>query len=176
MSGIFAGLDPAVREHLEAIREGSGLPAGEKSLEILAEGWREKETAFDRQAESMGMESSERLSDSKRGFLALTMSGSLVAVGPDEKGRRRAVYVSIDRRRDVPSRAESDDAVLGGEVIKGGEILFKKGPVKKSSAVYRLAVLPAALALEYQNEKLDEATVALTREFQAVDETRIDGD
>lgn len=175
MSGIFAGLDPAIKEHLEVIREGSGLPAGEKSLEILAEGWREKETAFDRQADSMGMESAEQSPDSQRGFLALTMSGSLVAVGPDEGGRRRAVYVSIDRRRDVPARAESDDAILGGDVAKGSEIIFEKGPVRKSSAVYRLAILPAALALEHQNEKLDEATIALTREFQAVDETRIDG-
>ena len=176
MNGVFAGLDPAIREHLEVIREGSGLPADERSLELLAEGWREKESAFDRQAASMGMEDSDRSPDPERGFLALTMSGSLVAVGPDENGRRRAVYVSIDRRRDVPARAESDDAVLGGEVAKGSEISFETGPVRKSSAVYRLAVLPEKLAIEHQNEKLDEATVALTREFQAVDETRIDED
>ena len=174
MSEVFDGLDRAVRDHLEIIREGSGLPAGERSLELLAEGWREKESAFERQASAMGMEMADRAQDSGRGFLALTLSGSLVAVGPDEAGRRRAVYVSIDRRRDVPARAESDQAVLDGEVAAGSEIVFGKGPVKKSSAVYRLAVLPAALELEHQNERLEEATVALTKEFQAVDETRID--
>jgi hypothetical protein len=59
-------------------------------------------------------------------------------------------------------------------VIFGSEILFDKGPVKKSSAVYRLALLPSALALSDHHERLDEATVALTKEFQAVDETSFD--
>jgi hypothetical protein len=176
MSGIFESLEPAIQSHLKVIRETSGLPDGATSLELLAEGWREKETAFDDQARSMGMDQADECKDSSRGFLALTYSGSLVAVGPDAGGSRRAVYVSIDRRRDVPSRAESEDAVIGGPVICGSEILFDKGPVKKSSAVYRLALLPSALALNDQHERLDEATVALTKEFQAVDETRFDED
>jgi len=107
MSGVFEGLEPSIQEHLKLIMESSGLPEGDKSLELLAEGWREKEAAFDDQARAMGMEQSEKNRDSSRGFLALTYSGSLVAVGPEDGGRRRAVYVSIDRRRDVPSRAES---------------------------------------------------------------------
>ena len=52
------------------------------SLEMLAEGWREKEQAFTDQAETLGMEHVEVTGDSGRGFLALTYSGSLVAVGP----------------------------------------------------------------------------------------------
>ena len=175
MSAAFEGLDKAIRDHLKAILAGSGLPEGPESLELLAEGWLEKERAYDDQVASMGMSGADEALDPSRGFLAITYSGSLVAVGPDEGGERRAVYVSIDRRRDVPGRAESDDAVLDGPVAVGREIAFAKGPVKKSSAVYRLALLPAALALVDQNEKLEEATVALTKEFQAVDETRLDG-
>lgn len=174
MSGIYESLESAIKEHLKIIRETSGLPEGETSLELLAEGWKEKEMAFDDQAQSMGMDPAEENKDSSRGFLALTYSGSLVAVGPEDKGSRRAVYVSIDRRRDVPARAESESAVLGGPVTCGREIVFEKGPVKKSSAIYRLALLPSALALTDQNERLDEATVALTKEFQAVDETKFD--
>jgi len=174
MSGIFESLESSIKKQLKLIMVTSGLPQDDKSLELLAEGWREKERAFDDQARSMGMDQAEKCKDSARGFLALTYSGSLVAVGPDDGGHRRAVYVSIDRRRDVPSRAESEDAVLSGSVSCGMEIMFKTGPVKKSSAVYRLAVLPAALALSDQHERLEEATLALTREFQAVDETRFD--
>ncbi len=174
MSGVFESLESSIKEHLNVIRASSGLPQDSRSLELLAEGWREKEKAFDDQARSMGMEQAEKCKDSSRGFLALTYSGSLVAVGPEDGGVRRAVYVSIDRRRDVPSRAESEDAVLGKSVSCGREITFKKGPVKKSSAVYRLALLPSALALPEQNNRLDEATLALTKEFQAVDETRIE--
>ena len=174
MKSAFARLESAVKDHLKFIRESSGLPEGPESLEELALGWLEKEQAFDEQARSLGMESARKSDESSRGFLALTYSGSLVAVGPENQGRRRAVYVSIDRRRDVPSRAESDDSVLSGTVSVGREIVFEKGPVQKSSAIYRLALLPAALALTDQNNRLDEATVALTREFQAVDETRLD--
>ncbi len=174
MSDVFKSLEPAIQEHLKVIRETSGLPESDTSLELLAEGWKEKEGAFDDQARSMGMDQADECKDSSRGFLALTYSGSLVAVGPDNGGSRRAVYVSIDRRRDVPARAESEDAVLGASVVCGQEIVFDKGPVKKSSAIYRLALLPSALALNDQNERLDEATVALTKEFQAVDDTRFD--
>ncbi len=174
MKNAYSGLDGSIQNHLRMIRETSGLPEGDESLEALAVLWLEKEKAFDDQADSLGMEKADSSSDSRRGFLALTYSGSLVAVGPADGKIRRAVYVSIDRRRDVPARAESDKAVLSGTVAVGREIVFEQGPVKKSSAIYRLAILPAALALTDQNQKLDEATVALTREFQAVDETRID--
>ena len=174
MSTTYRGLDKAVQDHLRRILDSSGLPAGEDSLETLARGWLEKEKAFDDQAASLGMETAAESKDAGRGFLALTYSGSLVAVGPVAGGKRRAVYVSIDMRRDVPSRAESDNAVLSGNVAVGREIVFEQGPVQKSSAIYRLALLPAALALTDQNEKLDEATLALTREFRAVDETGID--
>lgn len=174
MSTAYAGLDRAIQNHLRIILESSGLPADDTSLESLAQGWLEKEQAFDDQAKSLGMSGAEKTRDSSRGFLALTYSGSLVAVGPSDGSSRRAVYVSIDARRDVPARAESEDAVIAGSVAVGSEIVFEKGPVKKSSAVYRLAILPSALALTDQNERLNEATLALTREFQAVDETRID--
>ncbi|MCK5248879.1 MAG: hypothetical protein KAJ98_02885, partial [Spirochaetaceae bacterium] len=154
MSDVFKSLEPAIQEHLKVIRETSGLPESDTSLELLAEGWKEKEGAFDDQARSMGMDQADECKDSSRGFLALTYSGSLVAVGPDNGGSRRAVYVSIDRRRDVPARAESEDAVLGASVVCGQEIVFDKGPVKRSSAIYRLALLPSALALNDQNERL----------------------
>ncbi|PIE04216.1 MAG: hypothetical protein CSA76_05420 [Spirochaetales bacterium] len=174
MSSAYGSLENAIQDHLRAICESSGLPEGDASLEMLAEGWLEKNRAFSEQAAEMDMEIADKCDDASRGFLALTYSGSLVAVGPDSGGSRRAVYVSIDRRRDVPARAESDDAVLGNTAEVGRELIFEKGPVKQSSVVYRLAILPAALALPVQNERLNEATVALTREFQAVDETKID--
>ena len=176
MGEIFDSLEPAIQDHLKIIRETSGLPGSDTSLELLAEGWKEKEKAFDEQAVTMGMERCQECEDTGRGFLALTYSGSLVAVGPSDGGKRRAVYVSIDRRRDVPSRAESDNASVDGLVSCGREIVFRNGPVKKSSAIYRLALLPSALALIDQNKRLDEATMALTREFQAVDGTGIDED
>ncbi|MCK5737373.1 MAG: hypothetical protein KAH21_12885, partial [Spirochaetaceae bacterium] len=106
MGAVFESLDTSIKDHLKIISASSGLPQNDQSLELLAQGWRDKENAFDEQARSMGMDQAEKSKDSARGFLALTYSGSLVAVGPDNGGQRRAVYVSIDRRRDVPSRAE----------------------------------------------------------------------
>jgi hypothetical protein len=171
MNSVYESLEPAIQDHLKIIRETSGLPDSDTSLELLAEGFKEKESAFDEQTAALGMERVEECEDPRRGFLALTYSGSLVAVGPADGGRRRAVYVSIDRRKDVPSRAESENSAVEGTVSCGREIVFRKGPVKKSSAVYRLALLPSALAIADQHDRLDEATVTLTREFQAVDGT-----
>ena len=142
MRTSFAELDPAIQEHLKSIGEFASLPPGEASLETLAACWLEKERAFDDRVRAMAMESVDESEDPDRGFLALTFSGSLVAAGPISNGGRRAVYLSIDRRRDVPSRVESEDALLDGPVVRGRELSFRRGPVKRSSAVYRLALLP----------------------------------
>ncbi len=171
---LFLTLDPAIQAHLISIRENLGLSSSDETMEILASGWQEKERAFLEESVGLGMESVDECSDPACGFLALTWSGSLVAVGPESKNKRRAVYVSIDRRLNVPRQAESDNAKIASTVVVGHEIVFSAGPVRQTSAVYKLAVLPAELNVRKQNKILDEATVTLAEEFQAVDNSNGD--
>lgn len=173
MKKKFMRLDKAIQEHLISICKSAGLKCNDKSLEILASEWMAKERVFLEQSQVMGLEGVEACGDSERGFIALTYSGSLMAIGPESKGSRRAVYVSINRRQDVPSRAEVDNAVLDGAVEVGKEIIFSSGPVQRSSAVYKLAILPKSIRVEEQNTILDEATLTLTSNFQSLNEASI---
>lgn len=168
---LFLTLDPAIQAHLASMRENLGLSSSDETMEILASGWLEKERAFLEESVGLGMESVDECSDPACGFLALTWSGSLVAVGPENKNKRRAVYVSIDRRQNVPRQAESDNARIVSTVAVGHEIVFSTGPVRQTSAIYKLAVLPPELNVGRQNKILDEATVTLVEEFQAVDDS-----
>lgn len=171
MKNQFSTLEPSIQEHLAAVRETSGLPAGQKSLEILAEGWLEKERIFLEQSMGLGMEGADKCADPHSGFLALTCSGSLVAVGPREEKNCHAVYVSISGRYNVPSRAESLNAAIIYSVAVGKEVFFANGPVQQTSPIHKLAVLAPTLAARQQNKILGEAAATLTSEFQAVENT-----
>ncbi|OQX29244.1 MAG: hypothetical protein B0D92_04715 [Spirochaeta sp. LUC14_002_19_P3] len=171
MKNQFSALEPSIQEHLAAVRETSGLPAGAKSLEILAEGWLAKERIFLEQSMGLGMEGRHECDDPHRGFLALTCSGSLVAVGPRGEKGCHAVYVSIGGRYNVPSRAESPNAAIVHSVSVGQGVFFTNGPVQQTSPIYKLAVLAPTLAAGQQNKILSEAAATLSSEFQAVENT-----
>lgn len=168
MSSLFSTLDPAIQAHLVTLSPDEG------ALEGMAAGWLEKERAFVEESGGLGMESVDECLEPACGFLALTYSGSLVAVGPLSGKTRRAVYVSIDQRRGVPGRAESEQTVLADTAAVGRELVFSTGPVKRTSAIYKLAILPSVLTAAKQNQLLDEATLTLTKEFQAADDNRMD--
>ncbi len=163
---MFAALDPDIQEHLARI--GDAHP--QISLETLAAEWLEKEKVFMNQSRALGMESAEECLDAAQGFLALTYSGSLVAVGPQAGKTRRAVYVSTERRRTVPARSQSDQAQLSGSIKVGRNIAFTSGPVKRTSPVYRLSVLPSTLKPPRQNQILEEAATNLSMDFHTIDQ------
>ena len=172
MSGSFEDLESPVQEHLRSILTTSGLPEGEESLNELARGWLEKREAFDRQVETLGMISADDLEQSEaRAFLVMTYSGSLLGVGPEESGKRQVMYASVGARKDVPDKAVSEESRLDGPVRLGEEVRLTGGPIKKSSAAYRLAVMPPRLSVEDQREKIEEATQLLTEEFVDVNRT-----
>ncbi len=166
MSDLFDTLNPDIQDHLSRI--GDAHP--QVSLETLAAGWLEKEKIFIKQSQVLGMESAEECQDTSQGFLALTHSGSIVAVGPQTGKNRRAVYVSTEKRHTVPARSQSDQSKLSGSIKVGGPITFTAGPVKRTSPVYKLSILSSSLKPPRQNQILEEATTNLSRDFHTIDQ------
>lgn len=161
-----------IQEHISAIIESSNLSDDETTRELLAKCWIDKERIFEESVKKFGMEEIDNfVRDDTRGALAMTYSGSLVRIGPVVKDVRMAQYVSIGLRTDVPDVAGKEGSKLSGDMEIGGSIQFDPGPVKKTSPVYKIAVLAGNPSIEEQEEKINEVTLLLQEEFTRVNKT-----
>lgn len=166
MGEILNQLPAQIQVHIKHITGQSGLPDSDESYEKIARGWLDKKEAFEKEIQAQGLVEVDSLDkgDSKGG-VALTFSGSLVLVGPLKDGSRKSGYNSIGLRKNVPESIVQDDSQLAANICVDQPIEFVSGPVKKTSAIYKLAVCPETLALEEQEEKISDATVIITQEF-----------
>ncbi|HOO71319.1 MAG TPA: hypothetical protein PK926_06115 [Spirochaetota bacterium] len=163
-----------VQEHLRDIVKISGLDNSDESLERMAEAWIEKKNAFEKEIDSAGMDEVDYLEkDDNRGALVMTYSGSLVNIGPVVGEKRKTSYTSIGLRKDVPDAAEEDASSLSSDVLIDEEVQFEKGPVRKTSAVYKIAVYNDSLEADDQEKVLTRATLALTKDFIDINKTCI---
>lgn len=171
-------IEERIHAHLRQITADSGLPDTPESLEEVARAWLEKNEIFEEKTADYHMQSVEQFAaDESRGALALTWSGSLVAVGPIQgSGRERsAAYSSIGLRKDVPGSATHEAAVLAAELKIDEPITFSTGPVQKTSAIYRIAVSTEQLPAPEEHKKLMDATEVIASEFVEVNKTIVSG-
>ena len=178
MGEYYDQLDITVAEHLSGIRKSIDVPDDQEALVLLAKAWVEKEEAFARQIPERRMEMVEVFDpeEDEGGVLLLTYSGSLLTVGPLNEGARSASYASIGLRKDVPDSADSDDSVLKGKVKTGEIAEFEKGPIQKSSRIYKMAVFSDDMEAEEEEDLLAEVTQILAEDFAEVNRTIISGD
>ncbi|MGC9312274.1 MAG: hypothetical protein ACP5IA_06240 [Sediminispirochaetaceae bacterium] len=163
-----------IRQHIKQLVKTAGLPDTEESIEVLEKGWQEKLEAFERQVEERDMELSEEFdAEDDRGALLMTYSGSLISVGPRGDSGRFVEYRSIGIRKDVPETAETDDTDLAGDVAIDESAMFTNGPIKKSSPIFKIAVIVEEMDEEDQEELLAEVTQMLTDDFIEVNKTII---
>lgn len=167
-------LPEGIGDHIKSIARTSGLPPGDESLELLAQGWLGKKDAFEEQTTTLKMEEKEEFAlDSPRGALIMTNSGSLITVGPMIDEHRRVEYVSIGLRQDVPDTAVNEHSTLEDDIRVGEPARFTNGPLQQSSAVYKIAVHTEQMEPEREIEKLSEATQIITQEFVDVNRTMV---
>ena len=103
----------------------------------------------------------------------MTYSGSLITVGPIGDNGRKVEYTSVGLRTDVPESAEAEGSVISTDVSIGDSVEFLVGPIKKSSPVYKIAVVKEEMPLEEEEELLSDVTQILMDEFVEVNKTLI---
>ncbi|MFP4491234.1 MAG: hypothetical protein ACLFNZ_07145 [Spirochaetaceae bacterium] len=163
-----------IRQHIQQLVKTAGLPDTEESLEILERGWEEKLNTFEREAAERDMEMVENFdAEDERGALLMTYSGSLINLGPKGEEGRFIAYHSIGVRNDVPESAEADGSDLAEDVIIDEGARFTNGPIKKSSPIFKIAVIVEEMEEEEQEEQLAEMTQILTDDFIEVNKTII---
>ena len=163
-----------IRAHIRQITSTSGLPAGEESVEMIAQAWLEKKRIFEEQLAGNKLEEVETFAaDEAGGALILTYSGSLLTVGPLVDDVRRVEYSSIGLRTDVPQSAANDASVLSADAEVDQVAEFEAGPIRRSSAVFKIAVAREELEPEAEAQLLSDVTQVLTEEFVEVNKTVI---
>ncbi|TVR33438.1 MAG: hypothetical protein EA404_04905 [Spirochaetaceae bacterium] len=161
-----------IRDHIEQITATSGLPNTEDSIERIAEVWLEKKRIFETKLDELNMQEVDELArEDERGALLLTYSGSILNIGPLVEGRRRVEYASIGLRQDVPDTATHEHSELADDVVADDPVAFNIGPIQKSSPIFKIAVHREALEPADEEQKLTEATQAITEEFVEVNKT-----
>lgn len=175
MGEHYEAVAEQVRDHLQSLVKTAGLEDNEESLEALAEGWLEKQSAFHEKTKANEMEETDRLeAEDGRGALIMTYSGSLLTIGPETDEGRTVEYTSIGLRQDVPESRKREASVLAGDVEKDAVAEFEVGPIKVSSPVYAIAVAKEDLSAEEEEELLGQVTMMVAEDFVEVNKTFID--
>lgn len=159
-------LPPEVAGHLEELVASSDEVWAKESgaLDRIGNLWLEKNRLFEEQIGLLGMEFVEKVeSDEPRGMILTTFSGSLVALGPGSP--RKMEYASIKMRSEVPDVLRNDGVKLIDPPAVGSKASFSGTPLKNTSAIYRIAILPLNLGREEQEQRIREAMIFLTNSF-----------
>lgn len=174
MGEFMDQIPDGIQNHLRDITQTSGLEYNDESLEKMAQAWLEKKKAFEDNIESQSMEELTSFSkEDDRGVLVMTYSGSLLNAGPVKDNGRNIEYTSIGIRADVPDSAVGENAAFGEDVEVDKEIKFQSGPIKSTSAVFKIAVCKENVGTEEQEETLKNVTEVLEEEFTKINKTLI---
>jgi hypothetical protein len=172
MGSNFDSLDEFIQEHVRQMVKPSGLPPGEESLEALASSWLEKRKAFEEVVCNNDMEEVQLFAaEDDHGGIVMTYSGSLLNIGPLVGGARHCEYAPIGLRKDVPESAVEEASLLEGDFETDSVAAFKKGPVRKTSPILKIARFKKKYAPELEEARLSEVTQVLTGDFVEVNKT-----
>lgn len=160
-------IPPDILEHLRGLIPHCGLPEHEETMKKLVEAWLLKKAAFQKTAEHSRMRKDSLLrTDDGRGGLVLTMSGSLLMVGPLAEGVREIRYTGIGMRTDVPESLEEPEARLAANIECGKPVRFAGGRLQKTSAVMDLAVMAEEKSGQEQTALLRKADGKIKADFR----------
>lgn len=172
MSESFKNLPDHIKNHLVNLIKSSNLPDTDEYMEKIGSMWLDKKEMFESQIKLLDMIEVENISkDTSNAMLLLTYSGSLLSVGPLESKHRWIEYASINLRPDVPEIAKSYDSNISNDVSLNQTIELTNGPIKSSSALFKITTFKDEVSLDEQDKRIREATIFLTNGFVKINRT-----
>jgi nucleoid DNA-binding protein len=161
----MSDIDKTVKEHLVKLLQELQPDPPQELIDNAAKSWLEKMDIFTSQCQLLKMEETSLFkADNKNGFLALTYSGSLVALYPDQNGRRME-YASLKLRIDIPGFVSSEAAALAKDLNQGSAIHLENSKIQHTSAVYKIMAFTDETDFSDQVNRLNEAMIYLTGNF-----------
>ena len=158
-----------VLKHLEGLIVETGLPQNDESMKTLIDAWLTKRALFNKMTEHDNFKRAETMQkDNKNGCIAITYSGSIIAIGPLVDKKREINYTSIAMRADVPQSTSSQDSILANDITCNKNIVFKEGDIKKTSPIMDLAISLERESEKEQLESIKKANQKLKSDFVKV--------
>jgi len=158
-------IDKTVKEHLVKLLNEINPDPSDELIEQASNDWLAKMDIFTSQCHLLKMSETDEFSAGNRnGFLALTYSGSLIALYPDRDGRRLE-YASLKLRTDIPAFISSEAAVITKDLEQGSPIHLDNSKIQHTSAVYRIMAFDEETDFSDQSNRLNEAMIYLTGNF-----------
>jgi hypothetical protein len=165
-SKILEQIPPYVEEHLHDLIKSCGLTDNKRTFKRAAESWVAKRGIFDRIIEHGNFQRTNLYSQNEpNACIAMTLSGSLITLGPLENNGRTVTYASIGMRTDVPEMREEIDCQLDGDLALQKNLFFKKGPIKATSTIIDIAIIPGNDDINTQKKRLNAANKILLSRF-----------
>jgi nucleoid DNA-binding protein len=164
----FDSLPKDIQRHLRGLAAEQGRDSDPAFLDALASVWSRKAELFVSYAEQNGLELIRALeSGDGRGFLALSWSGSLLSVGPDndDTGGKWMEYSSIKLRTDVPDMVVDRPIGIDGAVQLGSSVSFFNARVASTSPIQYLAACPEGTPTDEQDRMIREGSIFITTGF-----------
>ncbi|HNZ26753.1 MAG TPA: hypothetical protein PKK13_05930, partial [Spirochaetota bacterium] len=166
MNYDFSTIPEKVMEHLKKIQSRSTLPQDEETLKRLVESWLSKRGLFDKIVDHNNLKKIELFDkNSAGGCIAMTLSGSILAIGPIQNGKRKANYASIGIRTDVFEKKSEENSELEFSLEIDKPAYFIAGPVKSTSMIIDIAVFKDIEDINRQIEQIEHTEVALYDKF-----------
>ena len=166
MEESMQNLPDHIKRHLESVLKTSGLPDTKDSYDKISKIWLEKKDMFEGQTKNLDMIEVDSLGiEDKRACLILTFSGSLISLGTASNEKRWMEYASIKLRNDVPDIVKADKIILTEDIMVNHSIKFKEGPIKSTSAAFKITTFNEDVPIDVQENRIREATIFLTNGF-----------
>jgi len=152
--------------HLKGILKDSTLPDNENSLKKIIEAWLIKRAFFSKIIEHGNFKIVKRYNkENKNACIAITLSGSLLAIGPVIDEYRKIIYTSLNMRTDVPKAMVTEKAVFNEDIEIDKVLNFKEGPIKKTSEIIDIGVASDQESPDKQVKKIIEINKLLMDNF-----------
>jgi hypothetical protein len=166
LTDLKKSIPSKVQTHLAGLLKETGLANDKEAMKKLMEAWLLKKALFHKMTEHEQFARADSMAkDGKNGCIAITYSGSIVSIGPLHDNKREIKYTSIGMRTDVPEAAAFPQGELAADVACDKSIVFKKGPIEKTSPIMDLAIMPAHENHQEQLVSIKKATKKLKDDF-----------
>ena len=160
-----------VHTHLEVLVKELKLPQNESTMKNFMESWLTKRAVFMKMAEHENFKKVKTMKiNNKNGCIALTFSGSIISIGPLVNDKRDVKYTSIGIRTDVPESIKYGEGILTKDIFCDESVFFKEGPIKKTSPIMDLAIIPDSETDQEQLESIEKANIKLKDNFLRINQ------
>jgi hypothetical protein len=174
LNELKENLPEKVFSQLKHLIHESTLPDTEESLVNIIEIWLTKRALFNKILDRYNLKKTHTFAkDAPNACIAITLSGSILAIGPLINGQRHLSYSSISTRTDVPPAIHADDVVCEEDVIINKAMIFTRGPIKKTSPLIDIGVIVEEKNPEKQLNMIKKINELLRGNFIQINKSMI---